>query len=153
MRHDRLAVLGGDVERATFSEMSLSALEKLMAKKRPQPQQHSPSKKAAAVDHGDRSNGRRRRSSTATAPASGPAVAGGGPAKPSLKTKVYLPELARLQIELVKLQEWIRHAELKVVVIFEGRDAAGKGGAIKRITEGMNPRVARVVALPAPDRA
>jgi polyphosphate kinase 2 len=124
-------------------------LEKLMAKKQP-PAQHSPSKKAAAIDHGDRSNGRRRRSSTATAPTSGPAVAGSGPAKPSLKNKVYLPELARLQVELVKLQEWIRHAGLKVVVLFEGRDAAGKGGAIKRITEGMSPRVARVVALPAP---
>jgi polyphosphate kinase 2 len=67
-----------------------------------------------------------------------------------LKNKAYLPELSRLQIELVKLQEWIRHEGLKVVVVFEGRDAAGKGGAIKRITEGMSPRVARVVALPAP---
>jgi polyphosphate kinase 2 len=67
-----------------------------------------------------------------------------------LSNKVYLKELARLQIELVKLQEWIRHKGLKVVVIFEGRDAAGKGGAIKRITESMSPRIARVVALPAP---
>jgi polyphosphate kinase len=67
-----------------------------------------------------------------------------------LKNKVYLTELARLQIELVKLQEWIRAKGLKVVVIFEGRDAAGKGGAIKRITESMSPRIARVVALPAP---
>jgi polyphosphate kinase len=68
----------------------------------------------------------------------------------SLSNKDYLQELARLQIELVKLQEWIRHKGLKVVVIFEGRDAAGKGGAIKRITESMSPRIARVVALPAP---
>jgi polyphosphate kinase 2 len=68
----------------------------------------------------------------------------------SLSNKDYLAELARLQIELVKLQEWIRHKGLKVVVLFEGRDAAGKGGAIKRITESMSPRVARVVALPAP---
>ena len=67
-----------------------------------------------------------------------------------LSNKDYLAELARLQIELVKLQEWIRHKGLKVVVLFEGRDAAGKGGAIKRITESMSPRVARVVALPAP---
>jgi polyphosphate kinase 2 len=67
-----------------------------------------------------------------------------------LSNKFYLKELARLQIELVKLQEWIRHKGLKVVVIFEGRDAAGKGGAIKRITESMSPRIARVVALPAP---
>jgi polyphosphate kinase 2 len=119
-----------------------------MAKKQP-PQQRSPSKKAASVDHGDRSNGPRRRSST-TAPAPAPAVASGRPERASMNNKAYLAELARLQVELVKLQEWIRHAGLKVVVIFEGRDAAGKGGAIKRITEGMSPRVARVVALPAP---
>jgi polyphosphate kinase 2 len=64
--------------------------------------------------------------------------------------KVYNKELGRLQLELVKLQEWIRTRGLKVVVIFEGRDAAGKGGVIKRITESLNPRVCRVVALPAP---
>jgi polyphosphate kinase 2 len=64
--------------------------------------------------------------------------------------KVYSDELRWLQIELVKLQEWIRFKGLKVVVIFEGRDAAGKGGVIKRITESLNPRVCRVVALPAP---
>lgn len=64
--------------------------------------------------------------------------------------KTYEKELRRLQIELVKLQEWVRYKGLKVVVIFEGRDAAGKGGVIKRITESLNPRAARVVALPAP---
>ena len=64
--------------------------------------------------------------------------------------KIYARELSRLQIELVKLQEWVRFKNLKVVVIFEGRDAAGKGGVIKRITESLNPRVCRVVALPAP---
>jgi polyphosphate kinase len=64
--------------------------------------------------------------------------------------KIYEKELARLQVELVKLQEWVRAKKLKVVVIFEGRDAAGKGGAIKRITESLNPRVCRVIALPAP---
>ena len=64
--------------------------------------------------------------------------------------KSYEKELAKLQIELVKLQEWIRFKGMKLVVIFEGRDAAGKGGAIKRITESLNPRVCRVVALPAP---
>jgi polyphosphate kinase 2 len=64
--------------------------------------------------------------------------------------KTYEKELARLQEELIKLQEWIRYQNLKVVVIFEGRDAAGKGGVIKRITESLNPRVCRVVALPAP---
>jgi polyphosphate kinase 2 len=67
-----------------------------------------------------------------------------------INKKFYEKELARLQRELVKLQEWIKHEGLKVVVIFEGRDAAGKGGVIKRITERLNPRIVRVVALPAP---
>jgi len=67
-----------------------------------------------------------------------------------LEKKVYENELRRLQIELVKLQEWVKHEGMRVVVIFEGRDAAGKGGVIKRITESLNPRVVRVVALPAP---
>jgi polyphosphate kinase 2 len=62
----------------------------------------------------------------------------------------YMRELRRLQTELVKLQEWIRHENLRVIVLFEGRDAAGKGGAIKRITESLNPRVCRVVALGTP---
>ena len=70
------------------------------------------------------------------------------PAK--LKKEFYEAELARLQIELVKLQEWVKHSGLKVVVIFEGRDAAGKGGVIKRITESLNPRICRVVALGRP---
>ncbi|WP_075075132.1 polyphosphate kinase 2 [Longilinea arvoryzae] len=76
------------------------------------------------------------------------------PAEPEeqihLTRKAYDKELARLQIELVKMQEWVRARGLKVVIIFEGRDAAGKGGAIKRITESLNPRVCRVVALPTP---
>ena len=67
-----------------------------------------------------------------------------------IKKKIYEKELARLQIDLVKLQEWIRAKKLKVVVIFEGRDAAGKGGVIKRITESLNPRICRVVALGTP---
>jgi polyphosphate kinase 2 len=62
----------------------------------------------------------------------------------------YERELRRLQVELVKLQEWVRHESLRVVVLFEGRDAAGKGGAIKRITESLNPRICRVVALGTP---
>ena len=62
----------------------------------------------------------------------------------------YEEELARLQIELVKLQEWVKHSGCRVAVVFEGRDAAGKGGTIKRITEAMNPRVCQVVAMPAP---
>jgi polyphosphate kinase 2 len=72
------------------------------------------------------------------------------PRREPLKGKAYLAELSRLQIELVKLQEWIRHEGLKVVVVFEGRDAAGKGGVIKTITQSLNPRVCRVVALVAP---
>jgi polyphosphate kinase len=74
--------------------------------------------------------------------------ASGGRGK--LSNKRYLAELGRLQVELVKLHEWIRHENLRVVVLFEGRDAAGKGGAIKRITENLSPRIARIVALPAP---
>jgi polyphosphate kinase 2 len=62
----------------------------------------------------------------------------------------YEKELRRLQIELAKLQDWIRHEGLRVVVIFEGRDAAGKGGTIKRITETLNPRICRIVALGTP---
>jgi polyphosphate kinase 2 len=67
-----------------------------------------------------------------------------------LEKDYYESELSRLQIELVKLQEWVKHRGLKVVVIFEGRDAAGKGGVIKRITQSLNPRLARVVALAKP---
>lgn len=70
--------------------------------------------------------------------------------KGKIGTRFYEAELARLQVELVKLQEWVKAKGLKVVILFEGRDAAGKGGAIKRITETLNPRVARVAALPAP---
>lgn len=67
-----------------------------------------------------------------------------------IKKKFYEEELSKLQIELVKLQAWIKHEKLKVVIIFEGRDAAGKGGTIKRITECLNPRICRVVALGVP---
>ncbi len=70
--------------------------------------------------------------------------------KKKISNKAYEKALAKLQIELVKLQEWIKHRQLKVVVIFEGRDAAGKGGCIKRITECLNPRITRVAALPVP---
>ena len=67
-----------------------------------------------------------------------------------MKRKVYEEELARLHGELVKLQQWVVHAGLRVCVVFEGRDSAGKGGTIKAITERVSPRVFRVVALPAP---
>ena len=72
-------------------------------------------------------------------------VEGGG-----LSRSFYFKELFRLQGELVKLQDWVVHKKLKVVVLFEGRDAAGKGGVIKRITQRLNPRVCRIAALPAP---
>jgi polyphosphate kinase 2 len=70
--------------------------------------------------------------------------------KSGLSNKEYEKELFKLQLELVKLQEWIKHKGLKTVIIFEGRDAAGKGGVIKRINQHLNPRICRVVALPAP---
>jgi polyphosphate kinase 2 (PPK2 family) len=64
--------------------------------------------------------------------------------------KVFDKELRKLQVELCHLQEWVKREKLRVVVVFEGRDAAGKGGVLKRITERVSPRVFRVVALPAP---
>jgi polyphosphate kinase 2 len=73
------------------------------------------------------------------------------PEREQLDRRVYFKELFRLQGELVKLQDWVQTQKLKVVVIFEGRDSAGKGGAIKRITQRLNPRVCRVAALPAPN--
>jgi polyphosphate kinase len=79
------------------------------------------------------------------------AANGASEAKPKkLGNKVYLPELAKLQVELIKLQEWVRTGGLRVVILFEGRDAAGKGGTIKRIVESLNPRMCRVVALGTP---
>ena len=81
-----------------------------------------------------------------------PAKASGDakPQREKINNKIYEAELANLQIELVKLQEWIKHKGLKVVGLFEGRDAAGKGGTIKRITQSLNPRICRVVALGTP---
>src|SRR5262249_45091680 len=70
--------------------------------------------------------------------------------KTKLKRKKYEKELVRLQGELCKLQEWVKYKGLRIIVVFEGRDAAGKGGTIKAITERVSPRVFRLVALPAP---
>jgi polyphosphate kinase 2 len=70
--------------------------------------------------------------------------------RPTIDRHLYFKELFRLQGELVKLQDWVVDQKLKIVVVFEGRDAAGKGGVIKRITQRLNPRVCRVAALPAP---
>src|SRR6185503_18625908 len=74
----------------------------------------------------------------------------GGKKKERMSKKKYEKKLAKLQVELVKLQYWVKNKGLRVVIIFEGRDAAGKGGTIKRITEGLNPRGCRVVALGTP---
>lgn len=71
-------------------------------------------------------------------------------ATPRMKKSLYEDELRRLQAELVTMQEWVRESGARIVVIFEGRDAAGKGSAIKRVTEYLNPRIARIVALPVP---
>jgi polyphosphate kinase 2 len=75
---------------------------------------------------------------------------GSGKRKDGLKRKQYDKELAKLHVELVKLQEWVKEKGVKVCVVFEGRDGAGKGGTIKAITERVSPRVFRVIALPAP---
>src|SRR4051812_32363304 len=77
-------------------------------------------------------------------------MAKNGDVKKKLKEKTYLKELLRLQSKLCVLQEWVKANGLRVIVIFEGRDAAGKGGTIKAITERVSPRVFRVIALPAP---
>ena len=77
-------------------------------------------------------------------------AAGRPKARKPRKDYTYVDELAHLQFELIKLQEWVRLHRLKVAVIFEGRDAAGKGGVIKRITQSLNPRICRVVALGTP---
>jgi polyphosphate kinase len=71
--------------------------------------------------------------------------------QPEVDRHLYFKELFRLQGELVKLQDWVQHNKMKIVVIFEGRDSAGKGGVIKRITQRLNPRVCRIAGLPAPN--
>src|SRR3989440_3065942 len=76
-------------------------------------------------------------------------MAADAPAK-RMKRKTYEKELEKLQVELCHLQEWVKANKLRVIILFEGRDAAGKGGTIKAITEKVSPRVFRVVALPAP---
>ncbi len=91
-----------------------------------------------------------KRSSAKSRTSAPPSGKNAPPSPKELNKETYEKELSRLQIELVKLQEWIKHKGLKVVVLFEGRDAAGKGGVIKRITQSLNPRVARVVALGTP---
>jgi polyphosphate kinase len=77
-------------------------------------------------------------------------MSGDGEALPRMKRKAYEKELRKLQVGLCQLQEWVKEKKLRVIILFEGRDAAGKGGTIKAITEKVSPRVFRVVALPAP---
>ncbi len=98
---------------------------------------------------GEKSGAHRDRRAAAPA-AEVAADAGGGGAPPRLSRKEYEAEMARLHGELVAMQEWVKATGAKVLVVFEGRDTAGKGGTIKRITERVSPRVFRVVALPAP---
>jgi polyphosphate kinase 2 len=101
----------------------------------------------------DKSNGKDKdqdqREETAQQPSAG-AAAGAGKKRERLARKEFEKELERLEGELVKLQYWVKEKGLRIIVVFEGRDAAGKGGVIKRITERVSPRVFRVVALPAP---
>jgi len=94
---------------------------------------------AAEATAGKKRKGKNRDDADASAPEDG-----------KLKRKHYDRELARLHVELVKLQEWVKHKGLKVCIVFEGRDGAGKGGVIKAMTERVSPRVFRVIALPAP---
>jgi polyphosphate kinase 2 len=102
-------------------------------------EKHSGGKKKGKERHSDgKANGK-----LPEAPAGGNALCVG-------KDCDYEKEMRRLQVELVKLHEWVKHEGLRVVVLFEGRDAAGKGGAIKRVTESLNPRICRVVALGTP---
>jgi polyphosphate kinase 2 len=99
---------------------------------------------ASVADH----RGKQGRPKKANAP--DPATAIPSADSPRIPKKIYERELLRLQEELVKMAEWVRSSGARLVVIFEGRDAAGKGGSIKRITEYLNPRVTRIVALPVP---
>lgn len=98
----------------------------------------------------DRKDKKDKKSSESDTNASAESSRAGGKRKPKMKRSLYESELEKLQVELVKLQAWVKHSGARIVVVFEGRDAAGKGGVIKRITERVSPRVFRVVALPAP---
>lgn len=106
---------------------------------------------AKKKDKKDRNNKADKEAAHAQAKTPAAKAAGkGGEPKPRLSRKEYEEELKKLQVELVKMQEWVKATGAKVCVLFEGRDAAGKGGTIKGITERVSPRVFRVVALPSP---
>src|SRR6476620_5792701 len=117
----------------------MQARETVMAKKNEAKTKKSEAKKDASKDKG---NGKNRKA-IAEVPAS-------ASPKAELSGKEYAREMKKLHGELVKLQQWVKHKGLKVCIVFEGRDGAGKGGTIKAITERVSPRVFRVVALPAP---
>jgi polyphosphate kinase len=102
------------------------------------------------ADHSGRPPHYRNRRPDSMARAARTRRADGDTSGGTLKRKEYEKELARLHVELVKLQEWVKDKGVKIAIVFEGRDGAGKGGAIKAITERVSPRVYRVVALPAP---
>ncbi|HSN74187.1 MAG TPA: polyphosphate kinase 2, partial [Anaerolineae bacterium] len=91
-----------------------------------------------------------KRQAKSEAQAGSPAVPDGSEAAAKMSNKEFEKEMEKLQVELVKMQEWVKASGAKVCVVFEGRDTAGKGGVIKRITERTSPRVFRVVALSAP---
>lgn len=91
-----------------------------------------------------------RKNKERTPPTSGATVNADASAKAKLKRKEYEEELRKLHVQLVKLQEWVRHEGQKICILFEGRDGAGKGGVIKAITARVSPRIFRVIALPAP---
>ncbi|MBK9387480.1 MAG: polyphosphate kinase 2 [Planctomycetes bacterium] len=117
----------------------------------------SKSKKRKQEQKADRSEANTPRKKRDRSAASEPANGAASPAsevvagpRPKLREKTYRKELRKLHVELVKLQEWVRAHGLKVCIVFEGRDGAGKGGTIKALTERVSPRVFRVVALPAP---
>ena len=130
-----------------------------MAKKAIPPQRQASTKRAdkaqkadkpAKVERQARPSRAAKSARPVEAQSADPALAAAAPERSRLKNQEYLALLGNMQLELIKLQEWIRHEGLKVVVVFEGRDAAGKGGVIKTITASLNPRVCRVVALAAP---
>src|SRR4029453_16241898 len=97
-----------------------------------------------------RSTGKRNKMKKTARKSAAPDRDGAPASGGKLSGKDYARELRKLHVELVKLQEWVKHAGLKICVVFEGRDGAGKGGTIKAITERVSPRVFRVIALPAP---
>ena len=105
---------------------------------------------ARSDKEGARQKGGKTKAVKAGARGAQDAKRGDGAAKEPIGGKEYARELKKLHVELVRLQEWVKHAGLKVCIVFEGRDGAGKGGTIKAITERVSPRVFRVVALPSP---